>query len=402
MNLELTSSQASARAAFNLFARQEIAPFADQYDHDEQVPMDVIRSLSGRGYLGLFLPQEWGGGASDMITYGLLNEEIGRACSSVRSLITVHGMVAQAILKWGSDDQRKSWLPRLASGQTLGAFAATEANVGSDLNRVETTAERVRDGYVLNGRKRWVTFGQIADLFLVLASCDDKPTTFLIERHRSNLSTQPIRGMLGVRASMLADVQMEDCWIPEENLVGREGFGLLAVISDALSLGRYSVAWGCVGIAQACLEAALHYTSERKQFGILLREHQLIQEMIGEMVTGVKAARLLCCRAGYLKDMGDAREVMETFVAKYFASRAAMKAALDAVQIHGANGCSSQYPVQRYLRDAKVMEIIEGSNQIQQITISSYGYQEYAQLAFERTAGAESGRAGKERAGKRT
>jgi alkylation response protein AidB-like acyl-CoA dehydrogenase len=308
-------------------------------------------------------------------------------------------MVAQAILKWGSDYQRETWLPMLSVGKMLGAFAATETNVGSDLKSVETTAERARDGYVLNGLKRWITFGQVADLFLVLARCDGKPAAFLIERGRSNLSTQPIKGMLGVKASMMADLLLEDCWIPEENLVGRVGFGLLTVISDALSLGRYSVAWGCVGIAQACLDAALHYTSERRQFGLLLREHQLIQEMIGEMVTGLKAARLLCCRAGYLKDAGDEREVMETFIAKYFASRAAMKAALDAVQIHGANGCSSQYPVQRYLRDAKVMEIIEGSNQIQQMTISGYGYQEYAQHVFEQTAGAEKAAAGQEKSG---
>ena len=181
--------------------------------------------------------------------------------------------------------------------------------------------------------------------------------------------------MLGTRASMLAELYLNDCHIPKENLVGGRGFGLATVATSALDIGRYSVACGCVGIAQACLEASLHYTSERKQFGSYLKDHQLIQRMITEMITNVKAARLLCYQAGYLKEIGDPNTIMETWVAKYFASTIAVKAANDAVQIHGANGCSNDYPVQRYLRDAKIMEIIEGSTQLQQMTIAGYGYQ---------------------------
>ena len=273
--------------------------------------------------------------------------------------------------------QRDSLLPRLASGESLGALAVSEPNVGSDAKSIETTAERSTGSYILNGAKKWITSGQIADLFLILARYEGKPTSFLVERGRPGFSVEPISGLLGLRASMVAEISFRRCEIPQENLIGRAGFGLSSVIQTALGLGRYSVAWGSVGIAQACLDACLSYASERRQFGAPLKEHQLVQEMIAEMTTNLKAARLLCYQAGYLKQSGDPRGIMETFVAKYFASRVAMRAAVDAVQIHGANGCSGAYPVQRYLRDAKVMEVIEGSSQIQQILISKYAFQEY-------------------------
>lgn len=183
--------------------------------------------------------------------------------------------------------------------------------------------------------------------------------------------------MLGVRGSMLAELHLDDCRISQENLVCRQGFGFSHVASSALDYGRYSVAWGCVGIAQACLEACLQYTSQRKQFELYLKEHPLIRQMITEMIVNVKAARLLCYQAGCLKDVGDPKSIMETSIAKYFASTMATKVANNAVQIHGANGCSSEYSVQRYLRDAKIMEIIEGSTQMQQLTIAEYGYQEH-------------------------
>jgi glutaryl-CoA dehydrogenase (non-decarboxylating) len=378
MEFEITPQQKQERAAFRQFSVDEIAPHADRFDREEQIPPALIQKMALRGYLGGIIPKELGGSGLDMITYGLLNEELGRACSSVRSLLTVHDMVAQTILKWGSDYQKEKWLLSLARGKAIGAVALSEPNVGSDIGSIETTAQRFKDHYVLDGTKKWITFGQIADLFLVLARCDDKPTAFLVERDRPGVSLTALSGMLGMRASMLAEVRFDSCQIPSENLISRTGFGLLTVISTALSLGRYSVAWGCVGIAQACLEASLRYTAQRKQFGVLLREHQLIKRMVSEMVTNVKAARLLCYQVGYLKDTAHPHEVMETFVAKYFASRTAMKAATDAVQIHGAYGCSSEYPVQRFLRDAKTMEIIEGSNQIQQLTIADYGYQEFA------------------------
>jgi alkylation response protein AidB-like acyl-CoA dehydrogenase len=287
-------------------------------------------------------------------------------------------MVAMSILRWGNQEQRAKWLPLLARGKAVAAFAVSEPEAGSDLAGIKTTAVSSAKGFALNGVKKWITFGQAADLFLVLARLDEKPTAFLVERSSPGLTTLPISGMLGVRASMLAEIKLDDCEIPAANIIGRAGFGVASVMSTALGLGRYSVAWGCVGIAQACLEASVKYTSDRTQSGKLLKEHQLIRQMISDMVVNINAGRLLCSRAGSLKEAGDPCEVMETLIAKYFTSRAAMKSASDAVQIHGANGCGDQYPAQRYMRDAKIMEIIEGSNQIQQILIADSGYQEQA------------------------
>ena len=374
MRIELTAQQKDDCAAFRAFAREAIIPEADRYDQEECTPVELIRKLAQQGYLGALAPVENGGAGMDMITFGLLNEEIGRACSSVRSLLTVHSMVTYAIAKWGSKRQKATWLHRLAAGELIGAFGLSEPNVGSDAKSVETTATPCDDHYILNGTKKWITYGQIAGLFLFFARCEGKISAFLVERDAPGFSTKPIFGMLGTRASMLAELHLHNCEIPKENMLGGLGFGLATVATSALDIGRYSVACGCVGIAQACLDASLHYTSKRKQYGVYLKDHQLIQQMITNMIVNVKAARLLCYQAGYLKDIGDPSTVMETWTAKYFASLAATKAANDAVQIHGALGCSTEYPVQRYLRDAKIMEIIEGSTQIQQINIASHGY----------------------------
>jgi alkylation response protein AidB-like acyl-CoA dehydrogenase len=283
-------------------------------------------------------------------------------------------MVSQAVLRWGTSWQREYWLPKLARGQVIAAFALSELNVGSDARHVESSATPSGDSYVLKGKKKWITFGQMADLFLIFAQCEGKPSAFLVERGSPGLSVKPINGMLGVRASMLAELQSDDCRVSKQSLIGRVGFGFSHVAATALDHGRYSVAWGCVGIGQACLEACMQYASARKQFGSLLKDHQLIRRMISDMITNLRAARLLCMQAGYLKQAGDPNALVETMIAKYFASRMATKAASDAVQIHGANGCSSEYPVARYFRDAKIMEIIEGSNEIQQIMIAEYAY----------------------------
>ncbi len=374
MKIELTPQQTERQTEFRAFVDKEIAPYADQYDREERMPQELITKIAEQGYLGAIIPEENGGKGWDTITFGLLCEEIGRGSTSLLSLFTVHGMVSQSILKWGSTAQKAQWLPKLASGGIVGAFALTEPGIGSDAKSVETTAVLSDGSYILNGDKKWISCGQIANLFLIIAQCDGKPSAFLVERESPGFSMEPISGMLGFRSAMLAELHFEDCRIPEENLVGKIGFGFSYVAGTALDHGRYCVAWGSVGLAQACLEACLRYTSERKQFGAYLKEHQLIQQMIAEMITNTKAARLLCYHAGYLKDIGDPDLIMETAIAKYFASKTAVNAALDAVQIHGANGCSSEYPVQRYLRDAKIMEIIEGSSQMQQIIIARHGY----------------------------
>ncbi|MBW4611879.1 MAG: acyl-CoA dehydrogenase family protein [Desmonostoc vinosum HA7617-LM4] len=377
MKLELSDEQKNAKAEFRAFADAEIIPDANDCEQKEYTPLKLIKQLAQRGYLGAILPKAFGGSGMDMITFGHLNEEIGRGCSSLRSLLTVHNMVSQVIWKWGNKSQKDYWLPKLSSGEIIAAFALSEPSVGSDAKSVETTATISGDCYVLNGQKKWITYGQIADIFLVFAQCDGKPAAFLVAKNSPGLEIKPIFGMLGVKASMLAELHLNNCEIPQSNLVGKLGFGFSYVAASALDYGRYSVAWGCVGIAQACLEACLKYTNERQQFGVYLKEHQLIRQMITEMITNLKAARLLCYQAGYFKDIGNSNSFSETAIAKYFAAKVAAKIATDAVQIHGGNGCSSDYSVARYWRDAKIMEIIEGSTQIQQITIADYGYQEY-------------------------
>ena len=377
MDSMLSPAQRQAREGFRQFVEQWVMPVADQLDSRQETPQALIRQFAAAGYLGGVIPLQHGGSAMDALTWGLLCEEVGRGSASLLSLLTVHGMVCQALLKWGSEAQRARWLPLLASGERIGAFALTEPDVGSDAASIEATATAEADGWSLSGHKRWISFGQVATLVLVIAKVEGKAAAFLVERGTPGFATEPIGGMLGFRAAMLADIHLDACRLPGDQLLGRIGFGFSHVAGAALDHGRYCVAWGCLGLARAALEASLAYSSERKQFGVLLKQHQLIQELVADMITQVGAGRAMCHQAASLKQAGDPALIMETSIAKYFCSRMAVKVASDAVQIHGANGCSDRYPVQRYLRDAKIMEIIEGSNQMQQIIIAKHGYQAF-------------------------
>lgn len=371
MNMQLTQEQMNLKEAFRNFVDKEIVPYAAQNDREEKIAPELLKKVIEAGYLGSMIPAKYGGAGYDMVTIGILNEEVGRGCSSVRSLLTVHGMFALGIERWGTEEQVEYWLPKLAKGECIGAFALTEPNVGSDAKKVETTAELIGDQYVLNGTKKWTTMGQIADAFLVFARCEDKPTAFIVERNTPGLSIKPIKGLLGARASMIAELNFNDCRIPKENILGRVGSGLSHVALTCLDYGRYTIACGCVGLAQACLEESVRYARKRKQFGAPLREHQLIQKMITEMFVNVKAARYMCYSAGYLKDIKDPDAIMETWNAKYFASTMLSKITCDAIQIHGANGCCQDYPVERYYRDAKINEIIEGTSQMHEVLIAT-------------------------------
>jgi alkylation response protein AidB-like acyl-CoA dehydrogenase len=369
-----------ARRSFREFVDEEIAPHAGRWDREGAIPREIVAALAGRGYLAAGLRDGGGRRAIDMVRFGVLHEEVGRGCSSVRSLLTVHGMVAHSVRRWGSPAQNERWLPALAAGGAVGAFALTEEGSGSDARDVRTRVTRDGSGYVLDGGKRWITMGAVADVFLVFARDERGMSAFLVERDSPGLDVQPTPPPTGTRASRLAQLSFDGCRVPADAALGPRGLALGTVLSAALDIGRYSVACGCVGIAQACLEASLDFSRGRHASGLPIRQHQLIREMIANMATDVRAARLLCQQAGLLKDEGDPATVAATWEAKYFASRAAARAASDAVQIHGARGCSTDYPVERYLRDAKVMEIIEGSTQIQQITIAELVYQEPATI----------------------
>ncbi len=377
MEIDLSNEQLAARNEFKTFVDEQVAPFANEFDRNELMPDKLIRSLCRNAYLGAVAPEEYGGKAMDALTWGLLCEEIGRGSASLLSLLTVHSMVIQALVKWGSDEQRKKWLSKLASGEVIAAFGLTEPEVGSNAGSVQTEAVADGNDYIIKGKKCWISFGQIADLFLVFTQVEGKSTAFLLERSTDGFNTEAINGMLGFRSAMLAELTINDCRTPSENIVGAIGFGFSHVAGTALDHGRYCIGWGGLGLLQGCVDACLEYTGHRKQFGTFIKNHQLVQEMIADMIVHTKAARLMCYHAAFLKDRGDSSLIMETSIAKYFTSRVAVKAALDAVQIHGANGCSDDYPVARYLRDAKTLEIIEGSNQMQQLIISKYGYQEH-------------------------
>lgn len=369
-----TARQEEPRAAFRSFAQAEILPRAAEIDRDQRFPEDLLRRIAKQGYLAPWLPRESGGQGMDFVTYGVLTEEVGRACSSARSLLTCHGMVTQAIARWGSEAQKRSLLPLLAAGQRIAAFALTEPTVGSDAASPQSTAVTAGDRLLLNGEKSWVTFGQRADLFLVLARYEGETSAFLVDRDSPGLTVSPVDGLLGTRGAMLANLRFEDCLVPKKNIVGKPGFGFSMVASEALNHGRYSVACGCVGLLRACLEASVAYTATRRQFETEIREHQLVRQKITDMMVNLRCAELLCRHAGELKDQRDSRAIAETMMAKYYASTSAVRAAGDAVQLHGANGVSDRYPVARYYRDAKIMEIIEGSTQILQTIIAEFAY----------------------------
>lgn len=373
MDLELTREQKEYKAEFKHFVREELLPYANDYDKQGFIPRSLIDKLGEAGYLGAVIPAAYGGRGMDQVSYGILNEEIGRACSSTRSLLTVHtSLTAETILRWGTREQKEKWLPLLAKGTKLAAFGLSEPGAGSDAASIQTSYMEQDGYYVLNGLKKWITFSQIADLFVIVATGAAGITAFLVERDSPGLLVQPLDGILGTRASMLGEIHLNDCRVAADNVLGKVGWGLQQIVNTALDNGRYSVACGSLGIGRACLEDSILYAKTRSQFGSLLKDHQLIKQKITNMVAEVKAASLLCRNAGYLRDRKDPDYVIQTTLAKYYASRMANAAAAEAVQLHGALGCHDSLSIQRYFRDARVMEIIEGSTEIQQIIIADH------------------------------
>ncbi|MEW2113873.1 acyl-CoA dehydrogenase family protein [Streptomyces sp. NPDC005474] len=356
--------------AVRAFVDDELRPHAEEFDRDEHLPDHLLKRV---GELGLWAPFLTG---VPMVTVGQIHEEIGRGCSSLRSLLTVHGMASWSVRHWGDDAQRERWLPRLTDGSLLGAFALTGPEGGSDPSVSATTAERDGDGWVLSGRKKWITGGQVAGLYLLFARTGDALTAFLVPRDTPGVTVEPLHGILGTRASMLAEVVLDDVRLGDDAVLGPLGWATGTVMTSALDFGRFSVASGSVGIIQACLDATVAYTTNRKTSEGPLFERQLVRQKISDMVTGLRTSRLLCREAGRLKDAEDPAAIMANWIAKYHASTTAAACASAAVQLHGAAGCSPEHPVARLYRDAKVMEIIEGSTELQQITIAEQAHQE--------------------------
>jgi hypothetical protein len=376
MDFEFSEEHRLIRESVRRFAEQEIAPVAADHDRSGRFPRNLVARMAALGLLGGPIPKEYGGSGLDFLSHAVITEEIGRADSSLRTTLSVQvSLVALSILKWGSEEQKRRYLPALCAGRFLGCFGLTEANAGSDPAGMETTATRSGDHWMLNGGKTWISNATVADFALTFAqtapgSGHEGITAFLIEKHTPGFSTRPIKDKLGLRASDTGELVLESCRAPDSARLGAVGQGFKIAMS-ALDNGRFSVAAGCVGIIQGCLDACIGYAKTRKQFGRLIGSFQLVQDMIARMAVDLDAARLLVYRAAHVKNRG-LPSTVETSIAKYFASEAAMRAATDAVQIFGAYGYSEEAPVARYFRDAKVATIYEGTSQIQKLLIGSH------------------------------
>lgn len=368
----LSDVQAKLWRSFRETVDTIVAPHAASIDASQAFPVGLVDELGDAGFLSALSPPEWGGGGLDLTSYGLLSEELGRTCSNVRNFVAVQDMVSQSIERWGNEQQRRRWLRPLAAGQVIAAFALTEPGVGSDASAITTEARRDGSEIVLAGTKKWISFGQSAELLLVFAQLEGRHTAFLVEAQTPGIRVDPLNDLLGLSGSMLAEITFDGCRVPCESMVGLAGSGLVFVASSALTLGRLSTAWGCVGLAQACLDESTAYATDRRQFGKPLADHQLVQQILADMITESRAARLLCWQAGLATERDDADAMEQTLAAKYYASTAAARIATNAVQVQGARGMGAGSTVARLFRDAKAMEVIEGSTQVIQQLIGGW------------------------------
>ncbi|MFG2399767.1 acyl-CoA dehydrogenase family protein [Streptomyces lydicus] len=373
MDLELSAEQTAVRRLARDFVDREVAPHAAAWDRAEQVDRAVVKKLAGLGFLGLTVPEEYGGSGGDHLSYVLVTEELGRGDSSVRGIVSVSlGLVAKTIATWGDEDQKRHWLPRLTSGEALGCFGLTEPGTGSDAASLATRAVRDGDDFVIDGAKMFITNGTWADVVLLFARTGDAPghhgiSAFLVPADSPGLERREIHGKLGLRGQATAELVFDGVRVPASAMLGPEGKGF-SVAMSALAKGRMSVAAGCVGIAQAALEAALGYAGQREQFGGPLARHQLVQELLSDIAVDVDAARLLTWRVADLIDRGEPFATAAS-QAKLFASEAAVRAANNALQVFGGYGYIDEYPVGKLLRDARVMTLYEGTSQIQKLLI---------------------------------
>jgi len=375
MNFEFNEEQKLIREKARRFTDEVITPAAREDDITGSFPMEVVRKMAAEGLLGAMIPEEYGGAGLDYIGDAIILEEISRGSFSLRTIVSVQvSLVEYIIYKWGTEAQKEKYLKGLCKADLIGAFALTEAGSGSDAASLKTTARKEKGNWVLNGSKTWISSGGEADVIIVFARTDPSNghkgiSAFIVEKGAPGFTTKEITGKLGIRSAATSWLLFKNCILPGDALIGVEGEGF-RVAMTALDNGRYGVGAGCVGLMDACIEASVDYAKRRKQFGRPIASFQLIQEMIARMVVDRDAARYLVYRAGVLKNMGQ-KATLETSIAKYFASEAAFRAATDAVQIHGSRGYSNEYPVERYLRDAKVATIYEGTSQIQKLIIGA-------------------------------
>ena len=373
MDFQLTDEQRLISESARDFADDFIAPRVRDNDRAGRFDRELASKLGEMGYLGAPVSEEYGGRSLDYVSYALIVEQVGRADSSARTVVSVQtSLVAGSVERWGTEEQKREWLPRMCSGEALGCFALTEPDAGSDPASMRTRATRTDSGWTINGNKMWISMGNVAEVALVFAQTDPEKkhrglACFLVPTSTDGYSSQEIHGKLGLRSSDTAEISLDDVQVPDEAMLGEVGDGFKVAMS-ALDNGRYSVAAGCVGICDGCVDASVSYAKERQQFGLPIASFQLVQELIADMIVKRDAARMLVYRAGDLKDRG-VRNTVETSIAKYYATEAAVDCANAAIQVHGGSGYVDDYPVERYLRDARVTTLYEGTSQIHKLII---------------------------------
>jgi alkylation response protein AidB-like acyl-CoA dehydrogenase len=373
MDFDLTDEQRLIRETARDFTDNEIVPRARDNDRNHHFDVELVRKMAAQGYLGAIVPREYGGAGLDYLSYGLVVEEIGRGCSAMRTVISVQtSLVCSAILRWGTEEQKQTYLPKLCSGEWLGCFGLTEPDTGSDAANQKTRATRVDGGWSISGSKMFISLGNHAKVALIFAQTDPSLAhrglaCFLVDTADPGFSAQEIHGKMGLHGSDTASLALDDVKVPDSAMLGEVGEGFKVAMS-ALDSGRYSVASGCVGICQGCVDASVAYAKEREQFGKPIASFQLVQAMIADMVVDTEAARGLVWRAGFLKDQGRP-STTETSIAKLFATEAAVRSANTAIQVHGGSGYVDDHPVERYFRDVRVTTLYEGTSQIQKLII---------------------------------
>jgi alkylation response protein AidB-like acyl-CoA dehydrogenase len=373
LDLTLDDEQRLISESAREFADKEIIPRVRESDRAERFDRELASKMGEVGYLGAPVSEEYGGRGLDYIGYALIVEQIGRADSAARTVVSVvTSLVCGSIEQWGTEEQKREWLPRLCSGESLGCFGLTEPDTGSDAANLRTRAKKKGDTWTINGNKMWISLANFSDVALIFAQTDPEKkhkglACFLVPTDSKGFETQAIHGKLGLKSSDTAEISLDGVEVPDSAMLGEIGDGFKVAMS-ALDKGRYSVAAGCVGICDGCVEASVDYSKERKQFDVPIASFQLVQAMIAEMIVKRDAGRMLVYRAGDLKDRGQPSTV-ETSIAKLYATESAVECANAAIQVHGGSGYVDDYPVERYLRDARVTTLYEGTSQIQKLII---------------------------------
>ena len=381
MNFDLTEEQQAVVEAVREFADQELAPKAEETDARGEFPWDNVRKLGELDLMGIPIPEQYGGLGMDFLTWAMVGEELSRACTTTGAVFGAHVLCVYPIHLFGTEEQKQRFLTPLAKGEKIGAFGLTEPNAGSDAGNVQTRAVRDGDDYILNGTKIFITNGGEAEVYVIIANVDPGRgarglTAFIVERDTPGFTFGKNEKKMAFPSLPNRELVFIDCRIPAANLLGREKRGF-RVAMETLALGRIGMGIGAVGVARAALEAALPYARQRIQFGKPIATFQAIQMMLSDMATEIEASRLLCQRAACLKDQGKPFE-KEAAMAKLFASETAMRVTTKAVQIFGGYGYTRDFPVERYMREAKLFEIVEGTSEIQRLVIANHLLRETA------------------------